>query len=111
MACARSTTPRRRPAKPSTKSKGSVSVEEPKTFDDLLGYIERYCADILVRDFHKGKIGNYYLAELPASQALRHAFKWIRSAYVPGRHIRPESQPDDSEVPNEQIRTDTNPTE
>ena len=64
-----------------------MSVEEPMTFNDLLSFIERYCATIYVRDFVNGEVGTYALAQLPAARALHHAFRWIREGIVPVRVI------------------------
>ena len=64
-----------------------MSVDNPQTVEELLDYIERYSATILVREFKNGVIGNWALAELPAATALHHAFRWIRQEIVPARRV------------------------
>ena len=64
-----------------------MSVSDPRTFEELMAYIERYCADIYVRDFVNGDVGSYSLVELPVSRALHHAFRWLRNAQIPTRLI------------------------
>ena len=69
-----------------------MSVENPVTFDELMDFIEKYSATIIVRDFREGQVGNWPLASLTAPQALHHAFRWLRQAVVPARYILPQEQ-------------------
>lgn len=64
-----------------------MSVEDPKTFDELMSYIERYMGSIFVRDFKNGEVGSYSLVELPVSRALKHVFRWLRKGVIPLRVI------------------------
>lgn len=66
----------------------TMSLHDPHTIADLLDYIEHYCGDIYVREFKDGKVGNYYLSELPVCVVIRHINKWIRNQVVPMRVIR-----------------------
>ena len=65
-----------------------MSLQDPHNIADLIAYVEQYCGDIFVRDFRDGKVGNYYLSELPVCVVLRHLAKWIRNGVVPARVIR-----------------------
>lgn len=64
-----------------------MSADNPKTFEELLDYIEAHCATIYVRDFLNGQVGSYSLAQLPAARALHHAFRWVRGGVIPTRLI------------------------
>ena len=60
---------------------------------DSLNYIERYAADILVRDQGPdGKWGSFSLLELPADKAIAHAFRFVRLGQRPHRRVRPAGE-------------------
>jgi hypothetical protein len=67
--------------------------DDPKTFDDLLDFIERHCASIIVQDFVNGQPGRYALVELPVARAFHHAFRWVRQGIIPARLVQAEEPP------------------
>lgn len=55
----------------------------PETLSDFCEYILRHAAAIYVRAQLDGKWGNARLSEVPAKQALEHAFRWIVEGRFP----------------------------
>lgn len=49
----------------------------------LMNYITRHAEKICVRDTINGKTGNYRLSEMPATDAIRWAFHWVKRNQTP----------------------------
>jgi hypothetical protein len=82
-------------------------ADDPKTFADLMAYIEKHCASIIVRDFVNGVPGRYTLVELPVARALHHAFSWLAQGIIPARQVMGDQAPADAEVPQLSDRPET----
>jgi hypothetical protein len=76
----------------------SDPADDPKTFEDLMAYIEKHCGSIIVRDVVKGVPNHYALVELPVAQALYHAFSWLAQGIIPARVVRDPVEPTDAEA-------------
>jgi hypothetical protein len=64
----------------------------PENMEELCDYIERYADTIFVRAQTDGKWGPHALAALPAKEALKHAFGWIKEGIIPVRVLSEEEQ-------------------
>lgn len=64
---------------------------EPKTLQELCDRIIEYASSIPVREQIDGKWDTYYLTELPANLAIKHALTFIKEARIPHRIVDKET--------------------